>query len=192
MNGLKTLSKKVVYTHPWETVFIEKVKTPKGTIFDYLLSKPDDFVVIVPFFNNEEVLALMQYKHGAQKTLLGFPAGFLRKDEKPLETAKRELLEETGYTAEVWEEIATLSENPTRRRNAFFLLFAHDLHKDPHFRRNSDEGEGDVKVERINTSDLLSDNVLSRMQASTMLSAIPFILKHLRNKAQPTPTKKAP
>lgn len=177
MNVLKVLDSKLVYSHPWETVFIETVQTPRGSTFDYLLSKPDDFVVIVPFLTKTDIIALTQYKHGAQKILLGFPAGFIRKGETPLEAAKRELLEETGYHANTWQEIATLSENPTRRRNAFYLLFAKNLHKDPTFTENGDEGEGDIKIETISIVNLLSDNVLSRMQAAPMLSAIPYILR---------------
>lgn len=178
MKKWEVLDKKIVYEHPWEQVFIEKIKTPKGLTFDYLLSKPNDFVIIVPFLTNDKVLMITQYKHGALKELLGFPAGFINQNEKPLDAAKRELYEETGYTTDSWEEIAVLSENPTKRRNVFSIFFAKNLKRDISHTENLDDGEGEIQVEEVSVDNLLTDSVLPRIQAAPMLSTIPFIQKY--------------
>ena len=54
-----------------------------------------------------------QYKHGAGKVLLEVPAGYMRKGEKPLAAAKRELLEETGHMARRWRKLGFFYSNPT-------------------------------------------------------------------------------
>ena len=180
MNRLRTISKKTVFTHPWEKVFIEKVKTPKGVIFDYLLTKPNDFVVIVAFLDTHTILTMTQYKHGAQKELLGFPAGYIQKKESPIKAAARELYEETGYRAKQMRIVATLSENPTIRRNQFHVVFATGIKKDPMYRNNPDTSEGDLHIEKTTVRELTSHRILKRMRAAPMLAAIPFILSQVK------------
>lgn len=52
-----------------------------------------------------KVLLLRQYRHAAQQYLWELCAGRIDAGEKPLPAAKRELLEETGYTAQHWKRI---------------------------------------------------------------------------------------
>ncbi|MBE6021279.1 MAG: NUDIX hydrolase [Clostridiales bacterium] len=59
-------------------------------------------VAIVPINNNGNVVTVRQYRIAVEEELLEIPAGLMDPGEEPLETAKRELKEETGYTAEKW------------------------------------------------------------------------------------------
>lgn len=70
MSQLRVLSRERVFDHPWERIFIERVQTENGKDFDYLISEPNDFVIVVPFLPDGEVLLVEQYKHGAQKDLI--------------------------------------------------------------------------------------------------------------------------
>ncbi|MDR5771881.1 MULTISPECIES: NUDIX hydrolase [unclassified Caballeronia] len=59
-------------------------------------------VMILPEFDDGRVLLERQYRYPVGKVLLEFPAGKLDPNEDELTCAKRELLEETGYTASEW------------------------------------------------------------------------------------------
>lgn len=56
-------------------------------------------VAVVPLLSESEVILIKQYRYAVGRELLEIPAGTLEKGEKPLECAKRELVEETGYRA---------------------------------------------------------------------------------------------
>lgn len=176
MKKLIILSRKKVFNNPWENIFIEKVKAENGKIFDYLISKPKDFVIIVPFVDKEKILMVKQYKHGIKKELLGFPAGFLNKKETPIEGAKRELFEETGYKFNDFKLINTLSENPTRCRNRYYVVFAKNPKQNTKNNQNQDELEGNIEKILINKKELLKKPILKFIKAGPMLSAIPFII----------------
>ncbi len=65
-----------------------------------------------------------QYRHGAQKVLLELPAGTFEAGEDPLTAAQRELREETGYSADSWEIISTIYNNPVKQNNRLHLFKA--------------------------------------------------------------------
>jgi ADP-ribose pyrophosphatase len=177
MSRLQVLTRKQVFDHPWERIFIEKVQTETGSTFDYLISEPNDFVIVVPFIGTDTLLMVEQYKHGTQEYLLGFPAGFIDKEESPEECAKRELNEEVRYTADTFSVVATLSENPTRCRNSYYVVFAENARHIPtQDKRNQDELEGEIVPRLIKRTDLLRTELLGRIKAGPMLSAIPFIM----------------
>lgn len=62
--------------------------------------------IILPLFEDGSVLLERQFRYPLGQHFYELPAGKLEAGEPPLETAKRELLEETGYTAGEWRELA--------------------------------------------------------------------------------------
>src|SRR6266850_8396318 len=98
----KTLARRVVLSYlPWMEVAVEQVELPDGRVVDEFLSvKTRDFAIVVALTDDGRVVMERSYKHGTRRVALSLPAGYLAPDEEPLAAAKRELLEETGYTAD--------------------------------------------------------------------------------------------
>ena len=65
-------------------------------------------VLILPINDKDEIYLELQYRDAFDKTLLEIVAGNIEHDADPLESAKRELLEETGLKADNWRKLATL------------------------------------------------------------------------------------
>lgn len=65
-------------------------------------------VVIIPLLSNGELVMERQYRYPLHQDFYELPAGKIDSNEDPLLCAQRELLEETGYTAESWRYLATL------------------------------------------------------------------------------------
>jgi ADP-ribose pyrophosphatase len=69
-------------------------------------------VAIVPVFDNGDVILLRQFRPAIGRELYEIPAGTIEKGEKPLQTAKREIVEETGYRGNSWAKIAEFYSAP--------------------------------------------------------------------------------
>ncbi|HEY0832833.1 MAG TPA: NUDIX hydrolase [Azospirillum sp.] len=94
-----------VYTHePWLKIRVETLELPDGRRVEFHQVDSRDFVIIVPETDDGNFVLIRQYKHGARRVNLTFPAGTLEAGEPALECARRELLEETGYEAEDWTD----------------------------------------------------------------------------------------
>jgi len=65
-------------------------------------------VLVVPVLDDGALVFERQFRYPLRRAFIELPAGKIDPQEDPLETGKRELLEETGYTAQHWQYLATL------------------------------------------------------------------------------------
>jgi ADP-ribose pyrophosphatase len=83
--------------------------------------------VMMAVDDKKRVLLVRQYRLPAAKYLWELPAGRLDAGEKPLEAAKRELKEETGYTAGKWSKLASYWASPGFVAERMTIFLAQDL-----------------------------------------------------------------
>jgi len=99
-------SRSLLSREPWLEVFEERLRLPDGTpVPDFYTIKLRDYVVIAAVTPDGELVAQTHYRHGAAAVARSIPCGYLEPGETPLEAARRELREETGYAAESWRAL---------------------------------------------------------------------------------------
>jgi ADP-ribose pyrophosphatase len=111
----RVISSRVVYRGPVFWVTTDEVEEPGGIRArrDVIHHTGSVVVLAVDESRSEpRVLLERQYRHVAQDYLWELPAGRIDPGEKPLPAAKRELLEETGYTAAHWRRILHFYASP--------------------------------------------------------------------------------
>jgi len=103
----KTIKQRPVFTGPFFTLREHLVRIPGGgTKRRYILEHPGAVAAVV-LFPGEKVLLVRQFRKALERETLEIPAGKMERGEKPLDTMRRELLEETGYRAGQWKHLAS-------------------------------------------------------------------------------------
>jgi ADP-ribose pyrophosphatase len=83
--------------------------------------------VMMAVDDKKRILLVRQYRLPAEKYLWELPAGRLDPGEKPLQAAKRELAEETGYSARKWSRLASFWVSPGYVEERMTIFLATDL-----------------------------------------------------------------
>ena len=121
----KILSSEYIIQRPWLTARRDKVQLPDGRVHEeyYVLEYPA-WVNIIALTEEGKMLLIRQYRHGLGRTNFELVAGCVEAGEAPLDAAKRELCEETGYTGGEWQELMQLSANPSTTNNLTYCYLA--------------------------------------------------------------------
>lgn len=137
----ETISSEYLFRRPWLTVRHDQVRLPDGRINPefYVLEYPD-WVNVIAITQDGRFVMERQFRQGLGKTCFEIPAGVMEKGETPLEAARRELQEETGYGEGTWEEIMTVSGNCSTTSNLTHCFVAKGVKKisDQHFDSTED------------------------------------------------------
>ena len=126
----KVLDSEYLIKRPWLTARRDKLELPDGRIMDeyYVLEYPD-WVNVIAITKHGQFVMEKQYRHGLGVYSTELPCGVMEKGEDPMEAAKRELLEETGYSGGNWSKLMTLSPNPGSMSNLAHCFLAVGVEK---------------------------------------------------------------
>lgn len=102
----KTLKQKLIYENPWIRLWEDDVEFRGGRqgIYAYL-EKKGPGPLMIPMTDDGKLLVLREWRYPIKDWTYCFPAGSVDEGESSIETAKRELLEETGYTGAEWIDL---------------------------------------------------------------------------------------
>jgi 8-oxo-dGTP pyrophosphatase MutT (NUDIX family) len=91
---------------------------PNGYIVpEYYILEYPNWVNIVALTDKNKIVLVKQYRHGVQESILEIPGGVIDEGEDSITAAKRELLEETGYLFDSFEQLCDLFPNPATSNN---------------------------------------------------------------------------
>ena len=85
-----------------------------------------DWVNVIAITRAQEVVVVRQYRHGQARLTTEIPRGMIDAGEPPIDAARRELLEETGYSAGRWLNLGVVDVNPAIQTNRCHLFAALD------------------------------------------------------------------
>jgi len=134
----------------------------------YVLNAPE-WINVIAITKAGNIVLAEQYRAGIHQVTLEIPGGMTDKGETPLEAARRELLEETGYSSDSWTFLGKASSNPAILNNFTHLYLAEQCKKtdDQHT-----DGSEDIGVHEIPLDDffkLVSEGIVHH---SIVLAAV--------------------
>lgn len=114
--------------HGFFDVHIDYLKWPTGFQNTYTrLDLCSSAVVVLARTSDGRFVINLEYRHPTGKWLLSCPGGRIDQKEIPLEAAKRELLEETGYGGGTWQSLPSIYPLPAITDQKIFYFFAQDV-----------------------------------------------------------------
>ncbi len=122
----KVLSERVVLERKWLTITEQRVALPRDVELEFHLVSSPDWTSVLALTPEREVVVVEQYRHALGGISRELPAGVIDPGETPLQAAKRELREETGYASEDWRVLSVVRTEPVRHTNSAHFFFAAD------------------------------------------------------------------
>jgi len=100
-----------------------------GREHDFYILESTPWVNVIPITADKQIILVRQYRHGLRAVTLEIPGGLVDNGNTPLEAAKKELREETGYEARRWIDLGSVHPNPAIQSNRCYSFVAEDAYK---------------------------------------------------------------
>lgn len=159
----KTLKSQYLISRPWLTARRDAVQLPNGVVNDefYVLEYPD-WVNVIAITPDERFVFVRQYRYALDLDSIELCAGVAEQGETPLQSAQRELLEETGYGGGRWKEIMTIGQNPSTCSNWTHCFIAEGVEKVSDQQLDPTEDIDVVLLTRVQVLDMLQNDKLKQ------------------------------
>ena len=171
------INRKILHDFKLMQIEAKEVRSPRtGSTADVLAIHFPAWVVVLAITDAQEVVMVRQYRHGSEKIHLELPGGLMDpEDPSPIATARRELLEETGYGSRDCRIVGECYPQPAVLSNKCFVCLAADAEyqKDPAL----DEGE-DLEVVKIPLNRVVSEILDHTMDHGMTVLAFAYYWMH--------------
>lgn len=157
------------YLHPG--IRLDRCELPNGQIVEYHLLEYADEIMVFALTEDQEVVLIKQYRYGVQDAILELPGGSVDAGESPLEAAKRELMEETGYASDTFIEVGCVSPNPAIYSGKIYSFLATDA------KQVANDAESVVSL--VPLEDVIAMAKSGNLIHSLNISTLFFVLSYL-------------
>ena len=163
----------------WISVRRDTCELPGGRVIDdYFVLEENDVGCVCALTPDRKLILVEQYKHGIQDMCLEVPAGFFEdRAGDPLDEARREFREETGYDAAEFHYLGKLSQSPTRMTNYFHLFLA--VNAFPVGAQSHDPNE-DITVRLVPLDDVFAMIASGEIHSVSTVACIYRAMSHLK------------
>ena len=125
--SLKVNNRTIVYHGKIFELIRENITLENGTTTDVEFIEHPGAAAIIPFLDDNRIVLLKQYRHALKKVIWEIPAGTLDPQEEIISCAKRELIEETGYSASGWQKLGEITPVPGYSDERIHIYLATEL-----------------------------------------------------------------
>lgn len=142
-----------MYIYEGKRLSVEKrrVTLPTGGFVERIVVHPGDAVAILPIRGDSAVYLIRQYRYAIDQYIYEAPAGTLNPGEDPLDTARRELIEETGFQAGTFIPRGFIYTTPGFTDEKIHLFEAHSLTPSCEYEKDEDEI---IEVQKVEQKEL--------------------------------------
>ena len=150
------LESEYVVDRPWLRARRDCVQLPTGVVYpEYYVLEYPDWVNVIAITPEGRFVMVEQYRHGLGRVQTEICAGAVEPGETPLQAARRELAEETGFTGGDWELWTTISGNPSTTNNHTHCFIA--------------RGVKQTQGQHLDRTEDISVKILSQMEVVALL-----------------------
>lgn len=153
--------------------------SPYGKDFTkpFYVLESKSWVNVVAITDKDEILLIRQYRHGLHEYCIEIPGGIVDEEgeDAPLISAKRELIEETGYTAPEWKLLGKVSGNPAVFNNYSYTYLALGASKTDNVDFDEAEDIEIILVPKDRIIELIRNGIIHH---SMMVAALSLYLIH--------------
>jgi 8-oxo-dGTP pyrophosphatase MutT (NUDIX family) len=154
---------------------LDQVVMPGGRTAEREIVEHPGSVAVLPLHDDASVVMINQYRHPVGRRIRELPAGLLdAPGEDPVATARRELVEEVGYTARDWSVLVDLVTSPGFSDEAVRVFLARGLTEVGRPAGNEDV-EADLDVVRLPLAEavrqVLAGEIVSAPTVAGLLAA---------------------
>ncbi|RLB13105.1 MAG: ADP-ribose pyrophosphatase [Deltaproteobacteria bacterium] len=182
MKKTRVNKRDVVYEGRIFKLVKENITLENGISTDLDIIRHPGAAAIVPAYGYDKIVLVKQYRHAIGEYIWEIPAGTFDGNEDPLECAKRELAEETGYSADFWEKLGEITPVPAYSDEKIHVYFAANLVKE---KQNLDEDEI-LHVHTLRVPDVLEMIQRGEIRDSKTIASLFMATLWMKNKLKRT------
>ena len=174
----KTLSRRTVLDTVHVSVYKNRVQLPDEAIIeDFYTVRIPDAAMIAALTEDGKILLKKEFRYPCGEEVIECPAGEVERNETdPMDAAKRELLEETGYTSERWTYLGPTIDNPSKLTNRMHLFLAEGCVKVAEQKLDENEHLSVMEVPFRTAVDMVMDGRINANTAAHLILKVEKIL----------------